>query len=56
MYGGPIGGGVAGGIGGGGALAMTGTGQAAIFVLLALGLLIAGALLLRSASQKLHRD
>ncbi|MGW3953663.1 hypothetical protein ACWEKM_22735 [Streptomyces sp. NPDC004752] len=56
MYGGPgIGRGVGGAVGGGGALAATGLGQTEIFVLLAVALLVVGALLLRSSSLK-HRN
>lgn len=55
MYAGPgIGRGVAGAVGGGGALAATGVGQTEIFIVLALALLVVGALLLRSSSLK-HR-
>lgn len=55
MYGG-IGGGVGGIVGGGGALAGTGAGQTSILILLAIGLIVVGALLLRSSSLKNRRN
>ncbi|WP_164992577.1 hypothetical protein [Streptomyces sp. L2] len=55
MYGG-IGGGIGPIVGGGGALAGTGVGRMGIAILLALGLVVVGALLLRSSSLKHHRS